>query len=60
MNRIALTESELENTIVGEALTLTAVMAVLAISIVVVVVYRLFMSSSSTVKIPGGWSFTWK
>lgn len=60
MNRISLTEDELDEIVVGEAVTLTAVMAVLVISIVAVTVYKLFTSGSSTVKLPGGWQFTWK
>lgn len=44
----------------GEAFTLAAVMAVLAISVVAVVCYRLFKSSGGSAKIPGGWAFTWK
>jgi len=60
MNRIYLDDSELESIKVGEAVTLTAIMAVLAIAVVAVAVYKIFTSSSSTVKIPGGWQFTWK
>jgi hypothetical protein len=60
MNSISLTDEELDNIKVGEAITLAAVMAVLVISIITVVVYRLFVSKSSTVKIPGGWQFVWK
>ncbi len=44
----------------GEAITLTAVMAVLAISVMAVICYRLFKSSGGSAKIPGGWSFSWK
>ncbi len=44
----------------GEALTLTAVMAVLVIAVMAVVVYRLLKSSDGGVKLPGGWSFDWK
>lgn len=60
MNKVSLTDAELNEIKVGEAITLTAVLAVMAISILAVVVYRLFVSKSSTIKIPGGWSFTWK
>jgi len=55
-----LTEQELDTIFVGEAITLAAIMSVLVISIVVVIVYRLFTSKSSTVKLPGGWQFVWK
>jgi len=44
----------------GEALTLTAVMAVLAVAVMAVVCYRLFRSSQGSAKVPGGWSFSWK
>jgi len=60
MNSVSLTDEELDNILVGEAITLAAVMAVLVISIITVVVYRLFISKSSSVKIPGGWQFVWK
>ncbi len=60
MNKVSLTEAELNEIRVGEAITLTAVLAVMAISILAVVVYRLFTSKSSTIKLPGGWQFTWK
>ena len=60
MNKVSLTETELNEIKVGEAITLTAVLAVMAISILAGVVYRLFTSKSSTIKMPGGWQFTWK
>jgi len=60
MNSVMLTEQELDTIFVGEAITLAAIMSVLVISIVVVIVYRLFTSKSSTVKLPGGWQFVWK
>ncbi len=43
----------------GEAITLTAVLAVLSVAIVAVVVYRLFMSKSGSTTLPGGFKFTW-
>ena len=43
----------------GEAITLSAVMAILAAAIVAVVVYKLFMSSEGTTTLPGGFKFTW-
>jgi hypothetical protein len=60
MNRISLTDQELNSIKVGEAITLVTVLAIMTISVMAVVVYRLFTSKSSTIKIPGGWSFTWK
>jgi len=60
MKKVALTDCEIDNIKVGEAITLTAVMAILVISIITVVIYRIFTSKSSTIKLPGGWQFTWK
>jgi hypothetical protein len=56
---VVLNEMELSQICAGEAITITAVMAVLAAAIVTVVVYRLFMSSKCSATIPGGWKFTW-
>ncbi|MEA5061560.1 hypothetical protein SDC9_104192 [bioreactor metagenome] len=50
---------ELSNQYVGAAITLTTVMAVLAVAIAAVVVYKLFLSNKGTAVIPGGWKFTW-
>lgn len=55
-----LNDIEMSNVIGGEALTLTAVMAVLATAIVAVIVYRLFMSTEGSTTLPGGWKFTWE
>ncbi len=54
-----LSEQEMQNQVSGEALTLTAVMAVLATAIIAVVVYRMFMSKKGSTTVPGGWKFTW-
>ena len=54
-----MTEQELRSQVVGEAITLTAVMAILAVAVVSVVVYRLFVSKKGTATVPGGWKFTW-
>ncbi len=54
-----LTQSELDNEVVGEAITLTAVMAILCAAIVAVVVYKLFTSKKGGANIPGGWKFSW-
>jgi len=52
--------NEENNQIVTGEITLAAVMAVCAIAVMAVVIYRLFMSSEGTTTIPGGWKFTWK
>ena len=54
-----LNEEELATTICGEAITLTAVMAVMAAAVMAVVVYKLFISSKGSANVPGGWKFTW-
>ncbi len=43
----------------GEAITLTAILAVMAVAIVAVVCYRLFMSNEGSVTLPGGYKFSW-
>ncbi|MCQ2792431.1 MAG: hypothetical protein MJ208_02785 [Bacilli bacterium] len=55
-----LTDQELATTKVGEAITLTSVMAVLSIAITAIVVYRLFKSKNGGVSLPGGYKFEWK
>lgn len=59
MNYRFLTEKELNEIVVGEAVTLTAVMAIVAIAVMAVVVYKLFRSSKGGVNVPGGWKFSW-
>lgn len=55
-----LSDKEMEKISGGEAITLSAVMAVLMIAVVAVVAYRLFMSSEGSTTIPGGFKFTWE
>ena len=43
----------------GEALTIGLVCAVLAVSIFIVVGWKLYQSTKGTVQIPGGFKFTW-
>ncbi|MFA6675523.1 MAG: hypothetical protein WCS49_01415 [Bacilli bacterium] len=59
MNYIELTPAQMENHFIGEAITLTTVMAIIAIAVMAVVIYRLFVSSKGSAAIPGGWKFTW-
>ena len=54
MNGRELTLTERQAICPGEAVALTAVMAVLAISIIAVVVYRLLKSTKGSAKVPGG------
>ena len=60
MHGIPLTEQELRYYRPGEAITLSAVLAVMAIAIVAVVCYKLFTSDNGSAKLPTGWAFTWK
>lgn len=54
-----LTKAECEKIYVGEAISLTAVMAIAAIAVMAVIVYRLYVSSKGNASIPGGWKFSW-
>lgn len=54
-----LDEKELKEQIVGEAITLSAVLAIVATALMAIVIYRLFVSGKGTVSVPGGWKFTW-
>ena len=54
-----LTKEELAEIKPGE-LTLAAVLTVLAVSLMAVVIYKLFMSKEGSSTVPGGWKFTWK
>lgn len=59
MNYQVLSENEMNEIYVGEAITVTAVMAIVCIAVMAVVVYRLFRSSKGNVTVPGGWKFSW-
>ena len=52
-------QEEMQNHYVGEAITVTAVMAILTVAVMAVVVYRLFRSGKGGVTVPGGWKFSW-
>lgn len=59
MKQQIMTPEEMENHYVGEAITVTAVMAILTVAVMAGVVYRLFRSSKGGVTVPGGWKFSW-
>lgn len=60
MNYELMTDEEMQDEVSGgTAITLTAVMAVLAAAVLAVVVYKIFLSKKGTAQIPGGWKFTW-
>ena len=54
-----MTPEEMSNHRVGEAITVTAVMALVCVAVMAVVVYRLFRSGKGGVSVPGGWKFSW-
>lgn len=56
-NTVELTFNELKDIKPGEAISITAVMAILVTAIVAVIVYRLFMSQTGEATIPGGFKF---
>ena len=59
MDKIPLTQYELENTRPGEAITLAGVMAILVTAIVVVVIWKLYTTNDGSVTLPGGYKFVW-
>lgn len=59
MKLTKLSNQELTEHKVGEGITLAAVMAVVAIAVMAVVVYKLFLSSKGSTTVPGGWKFSW-
>ena len=50
---------EMSNVVAGEAITLTAVMAIMSIAVVAVIIYRPLMSESGSPPLPRGFKFTW-
>ena len=59
MKQQIMTLEEMNNHRVGEAITVTAVMAIITVAVMAVVVYRLFRSNKGGVTVPGGWKFSW-
>jgi hypothetical protein len=55
-----LSEEEEKEIVVGAGVTLASIAGIVFIAIAVVVIYRLFKSSSAKTKLPGGYSFEWK
>lgn len=54
-----LSTKEMKTIITGEV-ALATVMAICAIALMSVVIYKLFMSNEGSSTVPGGWKFTWK
>lgn len=59
MQLVKMNQKEMETHFVGEAITLSAVMAIAAIAIIAVIVYKLFLSEKGSAAVPGGWKFSW-
>ncbi len=57
--KIKLKDEELKEVKGGEGITLSSVLAVLAIGIVAVVIYRFFISKKGSLVLPGGYTFNW-
>jgi len=53
-----LNDEQCSKIVVGE-IALTSVLAICAIAIVAVVIYKMFMSKEGGTTIPGGWKFSW-
>jgi len=58
-NLSVLTPQEEINTIGGEGVTLALVCAVMCVSILCIVVWKLFVSNKGEIQLPGGFKFEW-
>ena len=58
MHYIELTLEESKEITMGEAITLSAVLAIVAVAVVAVVIYKLFLSKKGSANF-GGWKFSW-
>ena len=54
-----LSRKEMKSIVTGE-IALTTVVAICAIALMSVIIYKLFMSNEGSSQVPGGWKFTWK
>ena len=54
-----LSRKDMKTIVTGE-IALATVMAICAIALMSVVIYKLFMSNEGSSQVPGGWKFTWK
>lgn len=55
-----LNDKELAKIKGGEAITIATIMAILAVALATVVVYRIFVSRGGNATFPGGFKFTWE
>jgi hypothetical protein len=61
MESVLLDEKTMALTRPGEVITLTVVLAIMAIALLAIIAYKVFKSQGGgTVKLPGGWAFEWK
>ena len=54
-----LSEKDMKTIVTGEV-ALATVMAICAIALMAVVIYKIFMSNEGSSTVPGGWKFSWK
>lgn len=54
-----LSQKNMQTIVTGEV-ALATIMAICAIALMSVVIYKLFMSNEGSSTVPGGWKFTWK
>ena len=54
-----LSQKDMKTIVTGEV-ALATVMAICAIALMAVVMYKMFMSNEGSSTVPGGWKFSWK
>ena len=54
-----LSKKDMETIVTGEV-ALATIMAICAIALMSVVIYKMFMSNEGSSTVPGGWKFSWK
>ena len=57
--KFKLSTKEMKAIVTGE-IALVTVMAICAVALMSVIIYKLFMSNEGSSTVPGGWKFTWK
>ena len=58
MSKVPLTIEQQKNTKPGDV-TLATVMAIMAIGLVTIIIYKMFLSSEGSLTLPGGYEFSW-
>ena len=54
-----LSSKDMHSIVTGE-IALATVMAICAIALMAVLMYKMFMSNEGSSTVPGGWKFSWK